>query len=604
MRTLFSLKWIIPFIKPYRIVLAFIILVAICSTALSLSYPFLSKVLIDDVLINKKYELETVLLIGVGMMMTGVLLQAVNSFIYLRVTLLILKSLRVDFFGRIQRNVYDFFVRNKVGDITTRLNGDLNEIQSFITDGALQLITNLLTLSFITGMLIYLDWKLFLSALIFIPVLLGSLLYFRPKIIKRTRKIREHHSDIQAHMIETFSNIRLIKLSAAEEQQGEKLNQKITRLNRDTLSLSIIQSLAEGIPRTAIGLSTGFVFLVGGTNVIDESMTLGSLLAFITYLGRFYSPIQSLAGLYLRFQRVRVSVDRIHEFIYNSEKEDSMTKETVSKGTNGISNDFSLLEYKQVSKWTGTAGQTLIDINFLLKPNTVTALIGPSGAGKTTLVDTMVRLTQITGGTIRFLGEDILEIPLKCLRREIVIVSQEQEMLNGTIMDNLLIGFSDMEKAQLTQAEIERCCEQTGILGVIQSLPDGFETVVGQRGKRLSGGEKQRLAIAGALLKNPLLLVLDEATSGLDQLSERQLFLALRDWMRTDPMGKGILMISHRLSSMKLMDQILLFEEGKVVDQGKHGALKERSFLYQELIKSESSGEVAVNFESFKRHKT
>ncbi|MEC1778062.1 ABC transporter ATP-binding protein [Schinkia azotoformans] len=597
MRTLFSLKWIIPFIKPYRVVLAFIILVAICSTTLSLSYPFLSKILIDDVLINNKYELQTVLLIGVGMMMTGVLLQAVNSFIYLRITLLILKSLRVDFFGRIQRNVYDFFIRNKVGDITTRLNGDLNEIQSFVTDGALQFITNLLTLSFITGMLLFLDWKLFLYALIFIPVLLGSLLYFRPKIINWTRKIREHHSDIQAHMIETFSNIRLIKLSAAEEQQGEKLNQKIIRLNRDTLSLSIIQSLAEGIPRTAIGFSTGFVFLVGGSNVIDESMTLGSLLAFITYLGRFYSPIQSLAGLYLRFQRVRVSVDRIHEFIYNSEKEDTKTKETVSYGTKGISYDFTLLEYNQVSKWTGTAGQTLINVNLNLRPNAIAALIGPSGAGKTTLVDTMVRLTPITGGTIRFQGEDISEIPLSRLRREIVIVSQEQEMLNGTIIDNLLIGFSDLEKRQLTQAEIERCCEQTGILGVIQSLPDQFETVVGQRGKRLSGGEKQRLAIAGALLKNPVLLILDEATSGLDQISERQLFLALKEWMGTGPMGKGILIISHRLSSMKLMDQILLFEDGQVVDQGKHGALEERSILYQELVKSEFKREVPANFD-------
>ena len=218
----------------------------------------------------------------------------------------------------------------------------------------------------------------------------------------------------------------------------------------------------------------------------------------------------------------------------------------------------------------------------------MTALIGPSGAGKTTLVDSMVRLTPITSGTIRFRGEDISEVPLNRLRREIVIISQEQEMLNGTIMDNLLIGFSDMEKTQLAQAEIERCCERTGILSLIRSLPDGFETVVGQRGKRLSGGEKQRLAIASALLKNPALLILDEATSGLDQLSERQLFLALKEWMETDPMGKGIVIISHRLSSMKLMDQILLFEGGKVVDQGKHGALKERSFLYQELIKSDS----------------
>lgn len=598
MRTLFSLKWIIPFIKPYRMILAFIIIVAICSTTLSLSYPFLSKVLIDDVLINKKYELETVLLIGVGMMLTGVLLQGVNSFIYLRVTLLILKSLRVDFFGRIQRNVYDFFVRNKVGDITTRLNGDLNEIQSFVTDGALQFITNLLTLSFITGMLIYLDWKLFLYALIFIPILLGSLVYFRPKIINRTRKIREHHSEIQEHMIETLSNIRLIKLSAAEQEQGEKLNQKISRLNNDTLTLSIIQSMAEGIPRTAIGVSTGFVFLVGGTNVMNESMTLGSLLAFTTYLGRFYSPIQSLAGLYLRFQRIRVSVDRIHEIVYNSEKEDSLSKDRNSDPKYGLIPDHCLIEYNHVSKWTGTAGQTLLDVNFILRPNTFTALIGPSGAGKTTLVDAMVRLTPITDGTIRFQGEDISEIPLNRLRKEIVIVSQDQEMLNGTIIDNLLIGFSTNEKMQITQAEIEKCCEQTGIGAVIQSLPDQFETVVGQRGKRLSGGEKQRLAIARALLKNPVLLILDEATSGLDQLSERQLFLALKEWMRTEPLRRGILIISHRLSSMKLMDQILLFEDGKVVDQGKHGALKDRSFLYQELIKSETSlREVSANLD-------
>ncbi|NSL51405.1 ABC transporter ATP-binding protein [Calidifontibacillus erzurumensis] len=578
MKTLHSLKWIVPFFKPYRFIIVFIIIVSIISTALTLSYPFLSKVLIDDVFLNKKYELKAVLLIGVGMMVIGVILQAVNSYIYLKVTLSILKSLRVHFFQRIQRNVYDFFVRNKVGDITTRLNGDLNEIQSFVTDGALQFIVNLLTLFFITGMLIYLDWKLLLYALVFIPILLGSLIYFRPKIIRRTKKIREHHSHIQAHMIETFTNIRLIKLSQAEHEQEMKLDQKIAGLNRETVTLSIIHSLAEGIPRMAIGISTGLVFLVGGTKVIQDTMSLGSLLAFTTYLGRFYSPIQSLASLYLRLQRVRASIDRIYEFVFNSEKETDMPNVMPAKQNEPV---HFLLEFDQVFK-----GRILDDVTFTMQPDTMTALIGASGSGKTTLVDALVRLTPITSGVIRFCGEDINRIPIHRLRKEIVIVSQEQEMLSGTIMDNLFIGFSEDERKKLTHAEIEACCKCAGILEVIQSLPDQFDAYVGQKGMMLSGGEKQRLAIARALLKNPVLLILDEATSGIDQLAERQLFQRLKEWMRESSNCKGILIISHRLAAMKMMDQIFLFNNGKIVEQGTHHILENRSMFYRELIKS------------------
>lgn len=575
MKKLKTLAWMYPFFKPYMVWFYVVIALAIVSTALGLSYPYLSKVLIDDVFIEPKYELSHVLIIGFSVVLLGMLLQALNGYLYLKITLQVIKSLRVYLFNRVQSIRYDALSRIKVGDMTTRINGDLNEIQRVITDGVLSLITNVITFIFIMGMLLYLDWKLFLLCTIAIPILGLSIYYFRPKVISYTRRIREGHSEIMGTMIDTLKFIKLVKVSNGEGERSTKLEKKIERLNKNSLMFAIIQNLAEGIPRAAIAAVTGLVLLIGGKSVLAGALTVGSLLAFTTYLGRFFSPIQSFAGLYMSFQKAFVSADRIQDYLNLPMEENDHSKPIIH-----LNQSESLLSVKGLTKQLPQGLQVMNHVDFNIADQSTTALLGPSGTGKSTIIHSLIKLTQIESGDIYLKNTNINDFPLHQLRREIQVVSQDNEILNETIRENLLLGLSKESRLKVSDEMLEKVCEVTGILLFIKSLPQEFDTAIYENGSNLSGGQKQRIAIARALLKDPTLLILDEATSGLDQVSERKLFIQLQQWVQEEQ-GRALLIISHRLSSVKWVDQLLLLDKGRIIEKGTHEELSGRSDLYR-----------------------
>ena len=570
------LRWLWPFFSPHRFVLVLVFIFAIIGTALELSYPYLSKVFIDDVLIQPKYSLKSILLLTVGLTVFGTILQLVNSYIYLRTTLTIIKKLRLHLFLHLERLRYSFFVRTRVGDITTRLNGDINIVQGTLTDGLLQFCMSVLTLMFITGVLIYLDWKLFLLTLFIFPLLIVSLLYFRPKITKKTKHIRENQSDIQGHMIETFGQIRLIKLLRAEEDRKDKLGVKIDQLNQNSLQYAIIESMAGGIPRIiTMGMSSIILFL-GGMMVIDGSMTLGSLLAFTAYLSRFISPVQTLAGLYIRFQNMFVSLHRLMEYLQLPLEDDGAHAAFPTKRDGG-----SLFQCRAVGKRYGENSRLFKDVGLTLEGSTSYALVGPSGSGKSTFIDLLVRLKLSSEGELLFRGRPIEDIPVDELRKQVFIVAQEVEILHDTVMENLLLGISQDERRQITKEEIVLVCQQIGLHFEIQQLSEQYDTVIGERGKVLSGGQKQRLSIARGLLRKPDVLILDEATSGLDYELEHELFKRLHTWQRTEE-GRMLLVISHRLDSIDWVDRWLLVQQGTISEVDTYGQMRTEANQWNE----------------------
>lgn len=557
-QTEYELAWLWPFFKPYRWTLLVVFILAIASTALQLSYPYLSKIFIDDVLIEPTYSLERILLVTFSLSVLAIVTQLVNSYIYLRVTLQMIKSLRLHLFHHIERLHHQFFVRTPIGEITTRLSGDINIVHGTLTDGVLQLCMTMLTLIFITTMLIILNVKLFLLTLFIFPFLIATLVYFRPLITSKTKQLREDQSAIQGHMIETFTRIRLVKLLTAENERRDQLSGKIDTLNKHSLQYAIIESVAGGIPQAlTIGMTT-IILLFGGRMVLDDTMTVGSLLAFTAYLSRFFSPVQTLAGLYIRFQNMNVSLQRLTDYLKLPVEDGRATCQLHRSDLD----ETATLVFEDVTK--RHEHRTLFEhVHLTLQPRTAYAVVGPSGVGKSTFVDLIVRIQDATEGKIQLANKRVETIGVQSLRDTVCVVPQDVEILNETIRDNLLFGQSNEEKRQVSDQRLEEVCRTIGLHDDFCRLPNGYDTFVGEAGKRLSGGQRQRLAIARALLRNPRILILDEATSGSDYELERELFGHLRTWLNERD-DRWLFVISHRLESLATFDEWLIFRNGTI----------------------------------------
>jgi len=555
--SLSRVRRLLPFLSGFRSKLAIIFLLSFSNTIFGLLQPIFTKILIDDVLLPRNLRLLWILsAVMIAVTLASYVLGAFNRYYYTSVTARVLFNLRQHLFEHLQALPMRFHVRAKVGDLLSRLNSDIAEVQSMLTDTGFSFIANIFTLLAATGFLLWLNWKLFLLSLVLVPLQLYGVMKFRPLIVNQTRAVRELNAAISSFLVESLSAIRFIKLFVAEKIQHIRLSALGAAFVGAVTRLEMLSYLGVTASTSSTVLGSALVMLYGGYLVIERQMTIGALVAFSAYQARAFNPLQALIDLYLRVQRAGVSVDRIFEFL------DLPTESDGAQGNERLSEVGGEVEFRGVSFSHDPAVPILDGLSFKVPAGGRMTIVGPSGAGKTSIVDLMARLIEPAAGSILLDGHDLRTLDLAWLRSQLVVTGHQAFLFHAPMIENLRYASPDASQEQVTSA-----ARAVGLHDFISSLPGGYDNPVGEHGATLSDGQRQRISIARALLKNPRILVLDEALSALDVDSEAEIRAAVE---RALP-GRTVIMITHRLSSIRQDDQVMVLEGGRVLWSGRYG---------------------------------
>ena len=558
--TLIRFRRLIPFVSPFfrRLILVFVL--SLFGTVLGLLWPLFTKILIDDVLLAKNLHLLFVLS-GVMIIVTalGYGIGALNRYYYTQITARILFSLRQHLFAHLQALSLRFHTRAKVGDLLSRLNTDISEVQSVLTDAAFAFVTNVFVLVATVGFLLWLNWQLFLVSLVIVPVQFYGVAKVRPLMVDQTRKVRELNAAISSFLVESLSAVKFIKLFTAEKVQLGKLGVLGEQFVRVVTRFEMLNYLGSTTSTATTFLGGTLTTLYGGYLVIQGEMTIGGLIAFSAYQSRAFSPLQALLDLYLRFERAGVSLDRIFEFLDLGKEQEEWSRDGLR-----LPDLHGDVEFREVTFAYEAGEQVLCEVSFQVLAGERLTILGPSGTGKTTVADLLVRLYEPTSGTVLLDGHDVRQCNLAWLRNQVVVVSHEPVLFHTSLIENLRYA-----NPEASWEEVVAAAAAVGLHAFVMSLPQAYDTLVGERGARLSAGQKQRIALARAVLKKPKILVLDEALSGLDMVSEAEVRQALDTFMA----GRTTIVVTHRLSSLRSNDAVIVLDAGRVVWTGRYGDL-------------------------------
>ncbi|MBL1307907.1 MAG: ABC transporter ATP-binding protein [Pseudomonas sp.] len=538
-----ALSWLYGFVRPHRLAIIGLLGLSICASLLVLVQPWLTKLLIDDGLLGRDFSMVVqiaVLMIFAGI--TGTALSGVNRYLHTRLSGRILFSLRDDLYRHLQTLSPSFYGQRRIGDLMSRLDGDVAEIQRFAVDSLFSAVSSVVGLVCAIAMLLTLSWKLSLLVLLLIPLDILWLRWMRRKVERDVRQLRERSADLSSFMVETLPVMKFIQSSGQQRRESSRLETLGQGYMSQLLRLQITEFFTQAVPGTLTSLSRACAFLIGGYWVVQGTWQLGALIAFSTYLGMAVGPVQSLLGLYVAIQRMTVSLGRVMEL--RGEEPTVLTPTTPQPMP--ASGD---LRFDEVHFTHPGRRSTLCGIDARIPYGLKVALSGGSGVGKSTLIDLLQRHHDPQLGRV-LLGEvDLRDLDLFQLRQRIAVVSQDIVLFRGSLADNLAYAVPDASRESI--AEVARLAQLDSL---IASLPEGLDSPLGERGQQLSGGQKQRIAIARALLQDPLILVLDEATSAVDEATEREVIEAI-DLLFA---GRTRILISHRPST--LADADLRFE--------------------------------------------
>ncbi|KAE9648698.1 ABC transporter ATP-binding protein [Pseudomonas sp. PB103] len=538
-----ALRWLYGFVRPQRLAIAGLLGLSVCASLLVLVQPWLVKLLIDDGLLARNFPMLVtiaVLMITAGLL--GTALSGINRYLHTRLSGRILFALRDDLYRHLQTLSPSFYGQRRIGDLMSRLDGDVAEIQRFAVDSLFSAVSSVIGLVVAIAMLFTLSWKLSLLALVLIPLDVLWLRWMRRKVERDVRQLRERSADMSSFMVETLPVMKFIQSAGQQQREARRLENLGRGYMNQLLRLQVTEFFTQAVPGTLTSLSRACAFLIGGYWVVQGTWQLGALIAFSTYLGMAVGPVQSLLGLYVAIQRMTVSLGRVMEL----RGEEPTVRSPVSPQPLPASGE---LRFDDVHFSHPGRPSTLSGIEATIPYGLKVALSGGSGVGKSTLIDLLQRHHDPQSGRV-LLGEvDLRELDLFELRRRIAVVSQDIVLFRGSLADNLAYAVPDASREAI--AEVARLA-QLGSL--IASLPEGLDSPLGERGQQLSGGQKQRIAIARALLQDPLILVLDEATSAVDEATEREVIEAIDRLFA----GRTRILISHRPST--LADADLRFE--------------------------------------------
>jgi ATP-binding cassette subfamily B protein len=544
------LRYALPYWRRLVLVLA----LSLVSTAMSLVLPYLSKALIDRGLLGRDtHALFVIVGLFAGITIASFLLNVVSGLRYTGTSAQILFDMRLSLYRHLQRLSPRFYARTRLGEIVSRINNDIAEIQRVAAETALAWLGNVLFLIGTVGFMLWLDWRLFLLTIALLPVSFWALFHYRRRLEGKVATLRQASADIGSFLIETLQGVKLVVTSNAQEREEQRFRAKNDTFVRALMSMQLLSYLSGGLPGLILSGSTVLVFLYGGHQVITGALSMGSFVAFLAYQMRLFPPIQALMGLYTSLATARVSLDRVNQ-IFDTAPEVVESPDAVALPV--VRGDVS---FENVTLTFDRSGPVLDCVSFSVQAGETLAVVGPSGSGKSTIADLLLRLLDPDSGTVRLDGHDLRGIRLADLRARVVLVDQEPFVFHTTIAENLRYG-----RPGASQSDLENAARAAGIHDFIRNLPLQYETQVGERGMALSAGERQRIAIARAFLADPAVLVLDEPTAALDPVSERQVVAGYGAIMK----GRTTILISHRLELASQADRVVVLDGAKIVEIG------------------------------------
>ena len=585
-----TVKRIFSFARPYRTNIIIYLATVVVDAALVVATPLLLKRLIDDGVIPKNASVVTSLALLVGLIaIADAGFNMLGRYFSSRIGEGLIYDLRSLVFSHVQKQSIAFFTRTQTGALISRINSDVIGAQQAFTATLSGVVSNVVSLFLVTITMLILSWQITIFSLLLLPVFLIPTKWVGRRLQSLTRESFGVNAEMSSTMTERFnvSGAMLVALYGEPAREREYFRSRARRVADIGIKMAMLNRLFFIALTSVAAIATAFAYGIGGHLAIQGGVTVGTLLAITALLARLYGPLTALSNVRIDVMTSLVSFERVFEVLDLEPMVNNRENATVLKTSKPRiefkivsfsypkAEEISLASLESAAKAeTVQSGQVLKDLSFVAEPGTMTALVGPSGAGKTTISALLPRLYDVTDGAISIDGHDIRDLTLESLRDSIGVVMQDAHLFHETIAENLRYAKQDATEEEMIQA-----CKSAQIWNLIDSLPNGFETMVGERGHRLSGGEKQRLAIARLLLKSPSVVILDEATAHLDSENEQLVHAALQTALK----GRTSIVIAHRLSTVRDADQILVLEKGSVVERGTHDELVAKGGLYSDL---------------------
>lgn len=570
---------IVSYLKPYipQFVLVFIALAL--SAVLGLFPAAITGKIVDEIISDTSSlrTLTTLLILAFVVLSLSQIISVLEQYINSWISQRIICDMRNQMYDHLQHMSHSFFTSEKQGDIITRMNSDINGVSTVISGTLTSIVSNILTIATSVFYLFYTDWRLAIIGIIIIPVLIFPTKAVGKKRWELLSKAQEKQDIMNQHVDETLSvsGSMLVKLFTRENTEFKKFRQ----INKAVTDITIKEHQAGSWFHVFLGMfiqiAPLLIYFAGGFLIIsktDSSLSVGDITIVVSLVNRLYQPVRQLLNLEVDFVRSLALFTRIFEYL------DKPLEVVSPKNPKKPELDCSKIEFSNVHFSYGRGKEVLSGVSFCVPDGKMYAIVGSSGAGKSTIIGMIPRLYDTKSGTVSVGGVDVKEFDLTYLRENIGVVTQDTYLFNGTVLENLLYAKQDA-----TMEEVDSACKTANIYDFIMSLPDKYNTVVGNRGLKLSGGEKQRISIARVVLKNPKILILDEATSSLDSISENLIQTALEKVMQ----NRTSLVIAHRLSTVLAADNIMVIENGVIRDSGTHDELLLKSSHYRELYETQ-----------------
>ncbi len=585
-----TLRRIAAFAKPYKVQITLFLLLVIVAAVLVIASPLLFKKIVDDGIIKGNGGLVTALaLVVAGLAVVEAMLGLMQRWFSARIGEGLIFDLRTKVFAHVQQMPVAFFTRTQTGALVSRLNNDVIGAQQAFTSTLSGVVSNVISLILVVGAMLVLSWQLTLVAILMLPVFLIPARILGRRLAAMTREQMNLNAGMSTSMTERFSvgGALLVTLFGQPAIENREFGERAGQVRDLGIRIAMLGRVFFTALTLVAALATALVYGVGGNLAVRQTLTVGTLLALVALLGRLYGPLTALSNVRVDVMTALVSFERVFEvldlepMIKNAPEAKDLPKDAASVEFDHVTFAYPTAEEVSLASLESVAvldkrasAQVLEDVNFVVQPGQMVALVGPSGAGKTTITNLVARLYDVSGGAVRIGGADVRDVTLQSLHDRIGYVTQDAHMFHDTIRANLIYA-----KPDATDEEMIEALRSAQVWELVDSLPDGLDTVVGDRGHRLSGGERQRLAIARLLLKAPQIVVLDEATAHLDSESEVHVQQALDTALE----GRTSLVIAHRLSTVRDADLILVVDHGNIVERGTHEQLLTRNGEYADL---------------------